>query len=207
MVGAASAITEDLGLRLTWSREWSPQQISRRLVLDFPDDPGMRVSHETIYLSILQAEARALTPPLHRRLRTGRPMRLPLVARQHSGRGQIRNMTSIHDRAPHIENHADGGHWEGDLLMGRVMGRRPSAVATLVERHSRYLRLVALAGEIKAPGSACGAGPGSRPGAVLAAPQPDLGRGGMADHQTFAKLTGCRVYFCDPTQPVAARHE
>ena len=179
-------------------QEWSPQQISRRLVLDFPNDAGMRVSHETIYLSIFQAKTRALTPRLHRRLRTGRPMRLPLVARQSSGRGRIREMTSIHDRPPQVADRADGGHWEGDL----VMGRRPSAVATLVERHSRYLRLVALPAGIKAP-------------AVRAALVEDLNqvpfwlrrsltwdRGReMADHQTFTKLTGCRVYFCDPRSP------
>lgn len=155
----------------------------------------MRVSHETIYLSVFQAKTRALTPRLHRKQRTGRPMRLPLIARQPSGHGRIRNMTSIHDRPPQIENRTDIGHG-GDL----VMGRRLSAVATLVERHSRRLRLVALPAGIKAP-------------AVRAALVDDLNqvpfwlrrsltwdRGReMAEHATFTQLTGCRVYFCDPS--------
>jgi IS30 family transposase len=178
--------------------EWSPQQISRRLVLDFTNDPSMRVSHETIYLSIFQSRRRALTPRMHRRLRTGRPMRLPLVARQPAGRGRIRNMVSIRERPPHVEDRSVGGHWEGDL----VMGRRPSAIATLVERHSRYVRLVALPAGIKATAvrDALVADLNRVPFWLRRSLTWDRGRE-MADHAALTALTGCRVYFCDLRSP------
>ena len=178
--------------------EWSPQQISRRLIVDFPDDGSMRVSHETIYLSIFQPARKALTPRLHRHLRTGRLMRLPLVARQPSGRGRIKDMVPIQRRPPHIEERRVGGHWEGDL----VMGRRPSAVATLVERRTRYLRLVALPKGTKAV-------PVRRALVEDLIQVPfwqrrsltwDRGRE-MADHARLTRDTGCRVYFCDPSSP------
>ena len=175
--------------------EWSPQQISRRLVLDFPDDESMRVSHETIYLSIFQPVRKALPPRLHRHLRTGRLMRLPLVARQPSGRGRIKDMVPIQRRPPSIEERRVGGHWEGDL----VMGRRPSAVATLVERRTRYLRLVALPKGLKAVHvrRALVADLNQVPHWQRRSLTWDRGRE-MADHARFTRDTGCRVYFCDP---------
>ena len=125
-------------------------------------------------------------------------MRLPLVARQASGRGRIRNMVSIRDRPPHIEDRSNGGHWEGDL----VMGRRTSAIATLVERHSRYVRLVALPAGIKAPAvrAALVADLNQMPFWMRRSLTWDRGRE-MADHAALTALTGCRVYFCDPRSP------
>lgn len=178
--------------------DWSPQQIAHRLTVDHPDEPALRVSHETIYLSIFQPIRKALRPGLHRHLRSGRTMRLPRIAKQPQGRGRIRNMTSIHDRPGEVKDRRTPGHWEGDL----VMGRRPSAVATLVERTSRLVRLVALPDGIKA-------------GPVRTALVTDLltveagmlrtltwdrGRE-LADHAGFTDLTGCPVYFCDPKSP------
>lgn len=125
--------------------EWSPQQISHRLELDHPDDPEMRVSHETIYLAIFQPRRRAVKAKLHRQLRTARLMRHPKLAAVPSGRGRIRDMVPIGDRPAEVETRRQPGHWEGDL----VMGARPSAVATLVERTTRYLRLVDLPEGIK----------------------------------------------------------
>ncbi len=128
--------------------EWSPQQIQ--------PPPRGRLSRRPfrcgcpqrqIYQSIFQPVRRALRPRLHRQLRTGRQIWLPLVARQPSGRGRIKDMVPIQRRPPHGEDRRVGGHWEGDLVMAR---RRPSAVATLVERRTRYLRLVALPKGIKA---------------------------------------------------------
>jgi IS30 family transposase len=178
--------------------EWSPQQISRRLVLDFPDDVSMRVSHETIYLSIFQPARRALPPRLHRQLRTGRLIRLPLVARQPSGRGRIKDMVPIQRRPPHVEDRAVGGHWEGDL----VMGRRPSAVATLVQRRTRYLRLVALPNGVKAAPvrKALVADLNQVPFWQRRSLTWDRGRE-MADLARLTRETGCRVYFCDPRSP------
>jgi IS30 family transposase len=178
--------------------EWSPQQISRRLVLDFPDDQLMRVSHETIYLSIFQPTRKALSPRLHRHLRTGRLMRLPAVARQPSGRGRIKDMVPIRRRPPHIEDRRVGGHWEGDL----VMGRRPSAVATLVERRTRYLRLVALPKGLKAVPvrRALVADLNQVPHWQRRSLTWDRGRE-MADHARLTRDTGCLVYFRDPSSP------
>lgn len=178
--------------------EWSPQQISARLVLDYPHDTAMRVSHETIYLSIFQSRRKALRPNLHRQLRSGRTMRLPKVARQPQSRGQLKNMAPIADRPPEVENRIEPGHWEGDL----VMGRRPSAVATLVERTTRLVRLVALPDGIKAGpvrdalvADLLNVEPGLRRTLTW-----DRGRE-MAEHAAFTKQTGCPVYFCDPRSP------
>lgn len=100
--------------------ECSPQQISHRLVLDFPDDVSMRVSHETIYLSIFQPVRKALPPRIHRKLRTGRPMRLPLVTRQPSGRERIKDMVPIQRRPRHIDH---GVTPAADMNLGRSWAR------------------------------------------------------------------------------------
>jgi len=110
--------------------EWSPQQISHRLRKENPDDPALRVSDETIYLSLFVPARSPLSARLTQRLRTGRAMRYPKVARQPSSRGRLRGMVPLHERPAEAEDRRTPGHWEGDL----VMGRRPSAVATLLER-------------------------------------------------------------------------
>jgi IS30 family transposase len=125
---------------------WSPQQIAGWLPLAYPQDPVMRVSHETIYLSLFVQSRGALRRELQRCLRTGRAMRCPRGNRLPQGRGQLRDVVLISERPAEVEDRAVPGHWEGDLLLGR----RPSAVATLVERASRYLTLVALPDGYKA---------------------------------------------------------
>jgi IS30 family transposase len=126
------AVVEDkLALR------WSPQQIAGWLPLAFPEDPVMRVSHERIYLSQFVQSRGALRRELQRCLRTGRAMRYPRGKRLPQGRGQLRDVVLVSEEA---EDRAVPGHWEGDLLLGK----RPSAVVSLVERASRYLTLVAL---------------------------------------------------------------
>ena len=97
-----------LGLR------WSPDQIARRLPLEFPDDPRMRVSDETIYRSIFVPRLRAVDRALFRKLRSGRPMRYPRKPRNSSGRGRIKNMISIRDRPGEVDDRLVAGHWEGD---------------------------------------------------------------------------------------------
>ncbi len=178
--------------------QWSPRQISHRLRLEHPDDHAMRISHEAIYLSLFVPHH---CPPLPRRLtqqlRTGRAMRYPKIARQPTGRGRLRDMRSWRERPVEAETRAVPGHWEGDL----VMGRRPSAIATLVERTSRYTVLVALPGlkgEDVHPALA---------GALNAVPTHlrrsltwDRGRE-MSQHARLSADTGCPVYFCDPRSP------
>lgn len=175
-------------------QEWSPEQISHRLRLDHPDDEGMRISHEAIYLSLFRPD-RPLERHLGRHLRTGRTIRGPRVAKRSSGRGRLRDMVPITARPAEVEGRQVPRHWEGDL----VMGRRPSAVATLVERSSRFLVLVALPDGL--------ASNEVRPHVVTALrsiPSPlrrfltwDRGRE-MATHQQLTAETGCPVYFCAP---------
>ncbi len=105
--------------------EWSPQQISHRLRVDHPDDEGMRVSHETIYLSLFVPARSPLSPRLTQRLRTGRAMRHPKVARQPSGRGRLRGMVPLRERPTEADDRRTPGHWEGDLVMGRRPQRSP----------------------------------------------------------------------------------
>jgi IS30 family transposase len=114
---------------------WSPQQIAGWLPLTYPQDPVLRVSHETIYLSLFVQSRGALRRELQRCLRTGRAMRYPRGKRLPQGRGQLRDTLHISQRPPEAADRAVPGHWEGDL----VLGKRPSAVGTLVERRSRYV--------------------------------------------------------------------
>jgi IS30 family transposase len=187
-----AVVEKQLGL------EWSPAQISHRLVLDYPDDRGMRVSHETIYLELFTPTRRALRPALVRQLRTGRMMRYPKRASGSQVKPRIRDMVSIKDRPKEVEDRAAAGHWEGDL----VMGRRPSAVATLVERSSRFLKLVALPCGIKALAVRAALVSIFRqvPAPLLRSLTWDRGRE-MADHKAFTEETSCPVFFCDARSP------
>ncbi len=125
---------------------WSPEQIAGWLRRHFPDDPVMRISHEAIYLALFAPRRKAIDRTLTQRLRTGRPMRHPKRAREPDGRGVIRELAPISERPAEVETRQIAGHREGDLLMGS----RPSAIPTLVERTSRFTVLVALPDGIKA---------------------------------------------------------
>jgi IS30 family transposase len=119
--------------------DWSPEQVSGWLKIQYPDDEGMRMSHETIYRSLFIQARGVLKKELIGRLRSKRRVRRS----QHSrvagqSRGQIVDAISIRERPAEIENRAVPGHWEGDLLGGT----KNSHIATLVERHSRFTVLV-----------------------------------------------------------------
>ncbi|WP_432499169.1 IS30 family transposase [Kineococcus auxinigenes] len=177
---------------------WSPQQIAARLRVDFPDDEAMRVSHEAIYLSLFVQARGALRKELTTALRTGRAMRFPRAKRLRQGRGQLVDTVPISERPAEVEDRAVPGHWEGDL----VFGTRPSAIATLVERHSRFVMLVALPAGCTAEQV--------RPAlahAVQRMPEQlrrsltwDHGKE-MAQHARFSIDTGVQVYFADPHSP------
>jgi len=109
---------------------WSPQQISGWLVGAFPDQPEMRVSHETIYLSLFVQARGALRKELTRYLRRGHATRRPLGHLIMNGQGQLRGTIHISERPAEANDRAVPGHWQGDLIFGKGM----SAVATLVER-------------------------------------------------------------------------
>ena len=119
---------------------WSPQQISGWLVDDFPDHPEMRVSHETIYLSLFVQSRGALRKELTRYLRSGHSTRRPQGHTVMNGQGQLRGTLNIRERPAEANDRAVPGHWEGDLLMGKRM----HAMATLVERKTRFVMLIAL---------------------------------------------------------------
>ena len=123
-------------------RRWSPQQIAGWLQLTYPKSPEMQVSHESIYRTLYVQSRGALRKELTRYLRTGRVIRRPKGVRLPDGRGGRPNTLHISERPAEVEDRAVPGHWEGDLVFGKGM----SPVATLVERKSRFLMLVALPG-------------------------------------------------------------
>jgi IS30 family transposase len=178
---------------------WSPEQISNTLLKEFPDDPHMRVSHETIYQALYLQAKGGLRREVAAALRTGRARRKA----HHSGeerQPRFRDeMVMISERPPEVQDRAVPGHWEGDLIIG-AYGR--SAIATLVERTTRYLMLVHLPIDHTAEAV--------RDGLVTTmSVLPEHLRGSltwdqgseMARHRTFTVATDIAVYFCDPASP------
>ncbi len=133
----AGRLCDEVGRRLL--ELWSPDVIARRLPLDFPDDPEMRVSHETIYQSLFVQGRGELRRELARCLRSGRTCRKKRGAVDR--RGRIPAMVNISQRPAEVADRAVPGHWEGDLILGE--GSR-SAVGTLVERTTRLVLLLHL---------------------------------------------------------------
>jgi IS30 family transposase len=123
-------------------RRWSPQQIAGWLKLTYPSSPVMQVSHESIYRTLFVQSRGGLRKELTRYLRTGRVIRRPKGVRLPDGRGGRPNALHISERPPEAQDWAVPGHWEGDPVFGKHM----SPVATLVERSTRFLMLVALPG-------------------------------------------------------------
>jgi transposase, IS30 family len=176
---------------------WSPQQIAARLEREYPDDPEMRVSHETIYQSLFVQSRGALRRELTSCLRTGRAIRRP--RRNQDRRGRVTGMVLISERPAEADDRAVPGHWEGDLLMGK--GNK-SAVGTLVERASRFVMLLDLPGGTgaEAVAAALSTRIAGLPAALRRSLAWDQGRE-MALHQRFTADTGIQVYFCDPHAP------
>jgi len=177
---------------------WSPQQISGWLRETYPSDPVMWVSHETIYLSLFIQSRGALRRELTKCLRSGRAIRRPRGAPKNTGKGQIRDPVMITERPAEAEDRAVPGHWEGDLLMGKRM----SAIGTLVERHSRFLMLFPLSEghTAEAVRTALGETIQRLPDQLWRSLTWDQGKE-MAEHATFTIDTGLQIYFCDPKSP------
>jgi len=123
-----------------WARSWSPEQISNRLRIDFPDDASMRVSHEAIYQSLYVQGRGALRRELTACLRTGRALRVPRARVRGRGKNFVTEEVMISQRPAAAEDRAVPGHWEGDL----ILGLDSSAIGTLVERSSRFTMLLHL---------------------------------------------------------------
>jgi len=176
---------------------WSPVQISGWLIDEYGDDEEMRVSHETIYQTLFVQGKGALRKELWRCLRTGRARRRP-QGRPASTKGQIRDMVMISERPAEVEDRAVPGHWEGDLLMGR----RQTAIGTLVERRSRYVMLFPLpdGNTAEAVRDALTATVQRLPEHLWRSLTWDQGKE-MAQHVQFSIDTGVDVYFCDPQSP------
>ena len=187
-----AVVEEKLQLR------WSPEQIAGWLRLEFPDDPEMRVSHETIYLSLFVQTRGALRKELTRYLRLRHSVRRPGGKPDHTGQSHIPAMVNIRERPPDVEDRAVPGHWEGDLLYGRG----PGVVATLVERHSRFVMLVGLPERHSADvvAAALATKMTELPTQLRRSLTWDQGRE-MAQHQAFSVASGVSVYFCDPRSP------
>jgi IS30 family transposase len=198
-----------------WGKCWSPQQISRRLPIDFPHDASMRISHETIYQALYVQGRGALRRELSACLRTGRALRVPRARARQRGKSFITPEVMISQRPAEAADRAVPGHWEGDM----IIGLNSSAIGTLVERTTRFtmlLHLPPMAGHVPGAGVKNGpalAGRGAKavrdaiakkiqmlPAQLRRSLTWDQGAE-LAQHAQLRIDTGLEVYFCDPRSP------
>ena len=198
-----------------WSLAWSPEQIANRLLIDFPEDTSMRISHEAIYQALYVQGRGALRRELTACLRTGRALRVPRERVRNRGKSFVTPEILIRERPASIEDRAVPGHWEGDLILGLAS----TAIGTLVERSTRFTMLLHLP---PLPGHR--QQPRDKRGPALAGHGADAVRGAitkamaylpaqfrksltwdqgteMSQHATLSIDTGLQVYFCDPQSP------
>jgi IS30 family transposase len=198
-----------------WVRGWSPQQIAHRLLMDFPDDKAMRVSHEAIYQALYVDGRGALRRELVACLRTGRALRVPRARSRQRTWAHVTPDTLISERPTEVDNRLIAGHWEGDL----IIGLNRSAIGTLVERTTRFTILIHLP---RAPGygiiartkngpalagygavamkNALIAGLGAVPPQLRQSLTWDRGKE-MSAHAQFKADSGVTVFFADPHSP------
>ena len=177
---------------------WSPEQIAGWLKRVHPREETYQVSHETIYRSLFVQTLGVLKKELLGHLRSKRTIRRSKQATQKgSDHGQIKDMISIRERPASVEDRAVPGHWEGDLLSGS----KNSHIATLVERHTRYVMLAKVANkETNTVVSALIKQAKKLPGELYKSLTWDRGKE-LADHRRFSLATDIDVYFCDPQSP------
>ena len=186
------AVSRKLGLN------WSPEQIAGWLKRAHPEDGSYQVSHETIYRSLFVQARGVLKKELLQHLRSKRTIRRSKQATQKgSDHGQIKDMISIRERPASVEDRAVPGHWEGDLLSGS----KNSHIATLVERHTRYVMLAKVANkETNTVVSALIKQAKKLPTELYKSLTWDRGKE-LAAHKQFTLATDIDVYFCDPQSP------
>jgi IS30 family transposase len=198
-----------------WASAWSPEQIARRVKLDFPDDETMRISHEAIYQALYVQGRGALRRELTACLRTGRALRVPRARSRERGKSFIAPEVMISERPAEAADRAVPGHWEGDL----ILGLDSSAIGTLVERTTRFTMLLHLP---RMAGHGCG--DRMKSGSALAGHGAEAVRDSitrtitslpeqlrrsltwdqgaeMSQHARLRIDTGVAVYFCDPHSP------
>jgi IS30 family transposase len=197
-----------------WAASWSPEQIAKRLPVDFPNDESMRISHEAIYQALYVQGRGALRRELTACLRTGRALRVPRARTRVRGKKFVSDEIMISERPAEAEDRAVPGHWEGDL----IVGLDSSAIGTLVERSTRFTMLLHL------PRMEGHGGPRTKNGPPLAGHGAEAVRDAiassittlpeqlrrsltwdqgaeMAQHAQLSITTGLQVYFCDPHSP------
>ena len=198
-----------------WARAWSPEQIARRLPVDFPDDITMRISHEAIYQALYVEGRGALKRELVACLRTGRALRVPRARTRQQTWAHVTPEVMISERPAEADDRAVPGHWEGDL----VIGLERSAIGTLVERTTRFTMLLHLPREEgygvipprKNGPALAGYGAVAMKNALASAittlPEQlrrsltwDRGKE-LSQHAAFTVETGVAVYFADPRSP------
>ncbi len=197
-----------------WATAWSPEQISNRLRIDFPDDESMRISHEAIYQALYVQGRGALRRELAACLRTGRALRVPTARTRGRGKKFVSPEIMISERPAEADDRAVPGHWEGDLILG--LGS--SAIGTLVERTTRFTILLHLPrmdghGQPRIKNGPALAGHGaeavrdSLASSITTLPEQlrrsltwDQGAE-MAQHAQLRIDTGLAIYFCDPQSP------
>jgi transposase, IS30 family len=197
-----------------WATSWSPEQIANRLVVDFPQDESMRISHEAIYQALYVQGRGALRRELVACLRTGRALRVPRARTRGRGRSFVSADVLIKERPDEAEDRAVPGHWEGDLIVG--LGS--SAIGTLVERTTRFTLLLHLPriddhGRPRVKNGPALAGHGAEAvrdaiaSTIVTLPQQlrrsltwDQGAE-MAQHAQLRIDTGLSIYFCNPHSP------
>jgi IS30 family transposase len=198
-----------------WAKAWSPEQISKRLQVDFPNDETMRISHEAIYQALFIQGRGALRRELTACLRTGRALRVPRARTQGRGKKFVTPEVMISERPAEAEDRAVPGHWEGDL----IIGLNKSAIGTLVERTTRFTMLLhlppmnghgtiepvkngpPLAGHgAEAVRDAIAATIGTLPEQLRRSLTWDQGSE-MAQHAQLRVDSGLAIYFADPHSP------
>lgn len=198
-----------------WAKAWSPEQISRRLRVDFPNDEAMRISHEAIYQALYVQGRGALRRELVACLRTGRALRVPRARARGRGKSFVTPEVMISERPAEVKDRAVPGHWEGDL----IIGLNQSAIGTLVERTTRFTMLLhlprmdghgiiepskngpPLAGHgAEAVRDAIAATIGTLPEQLRRSLTWDQGPE-LAQHAQLRIDTGLAIYFCDPHSP------
>ena len=177
---------------------WAPEQIAGWLRRTYPDNEAYHVSHETIYRSLFVQARGVLKKELMKHLRTGRPIRRSRHATAKAdSRGQIPDMVSIRERPASVEDRAVPGHWEGDL----VAGSNNSYMATLVERHTRYVMLAKIPSrDTETVINALIKQANKLPRELYQSLTWDRGKE-LTDHKRFTLATDIKVYFCDPQSP------